>query len=234
MAAEIIRLDDPDILVRLRRHAGARRLTLSVRDGEARLTAPPGAPDAEARRFLARQREWLREAMRRSPPPQSVRLGARLPFGDGVLEIADGGRSRGCRRVGATLLAPAVGTGPAVAAWLKQQARAALVPTAERAADRLGRRIGGVSLRDTRSRWGSCTARGDLSFSWRLAMAPEAVQTYVAIHEAAHLVEMNHGPAFWALVAELCPDYRARRAWLRAKGRSLHGYDFRGAPRASL
>lgn len=79
-----------------------------------------------------------------------------------------------------------------------------------------------VRIKDTRSRWGSCTSAGVLSFSWRVVMAPLAVLRYLAVHEAAHLREMNHSPAFWGLVAKADPDFRRARAWLRAHGASLH------------
>jgi predicted metal-dependent hydrolase len=92
--------------------------------------------------------------------------------------------------------------------------------------DRYPRRI---TLRDTRSRWGSCTAAGNLMFSWRLAMAPPEILEYVAAHEVAHLREMNHGAGFWTLVAELTPDYDARRRWLHAHGPALHRYRFEAA-----
>jgi predicted metal-dependent hydrolase len=225
---EVIRLDDPDILVRLRRSRAARRFTLSLRPGEdaARLTLPARAPLAEAERFLERQSDWLRGAVDRIPAAESVRIGTVLPVDGFDLRIVSAGHGRAVLMEGGALLAPASRTGPAVAGWLKLRARNALVPAAEAAAERLGRRLGRVTLRDTRSRWGSCTARGDLSFSWRLAMAPPEIQRYVAIHEAAHLVEMNHSPAFWALVAGLCPDYRARRAWLRRNGGVLHRFRF--------
>ncbi len=224
---EVIRLDDPAVLVRLRRSRAARRFTLSVRPGEegARLTVPAAAPRVEAERFVARQSEWLRGALARAPSTATVAVGGSIPVDGEEVEIV-AAPGPGVRLEGATLLAPAERTGVAVAGWLKLRARAALVPAAEAAAARLGRPLGRVALRDTRSRWGSCTARGDLSFSWRLAMAPPGVQRYVAAHEAAHLVEMNHGPGFWALVAELCPDYRARRAWLRSHGPALHRFLF--------
>jgi predicted metal-dependent hydrolase len=225
--AEVIRLDDPEVLIRLNRSPRARRFTLSVRAGEARLTAPHGAPDHETRAFLLRQRGWLREALSRAPARQPVAIGARLPVDGRLVEITDGGLRRGpCRLQDGALLAPAHAPAVAVAAFLKARAQARLAPVAHDAAARLGRRIGRISLRDTRSRWGSCTAGGDLSFSWRLAMAPPDVQDYVAIHEAAHLVEMNHGPEFWRLVQRLCPDFRARRDWLRAEGAALHAYVF--------
>ncbi len=79
-----------------------------------------------------------------------------------------------------------------------------------------------VRIKDTRSRWGSCTSAGVLSFSWRVVMAPLAVVRYLAVHEVAHLREMNHSPAFWDLVAKADPHYRSARAWLRTHGASLH------------
>lgn len=227
MSAEVIRLDDPEVEVRLRRCDHARRFTLSVRAGEARLTAPRCAPEHETRAFLLRQSGWLREALARTPGRETVGPGMVIPVAGAPLRIVDAGRSRGpCHIDGEALLAPSARTAAAVAAFLKARAQARLAPAAHAAAAGFGRRIGRISFRDTRSRWGSCTARGDLSFSWRLAMAPIEVQDYVAIHEAAHLVEMNHGPDFWRLVARLCPDYRTRRAWLRGKGAALHAYVF--------
>ena len=111
-------------------------------------------------------------------------------------------------------------------AFLKDAARAALVPAAHGYAEQVGRRAARITLRDTRSRWGSCSSEGALSFSWRLAMAPPEVLDYVAAHEAAHLVEMNHGPRFWALVERLRPDWRESRDWLRRHGGDLHRVDF--------
>jgi len=79
-----------------------------------------------------------------------------------------------------------------------------------------------VTIKDTRSRWGSCTSDGRLAFSWRLVMAPPFVLEYVAAHECAHLLEMNHSPAFWAHVANCRPAWKQERAWLRQHGRDLH------------
>jgi predicted metal-dependent hydrolase len=227
---EVIRLDDPAVLVRLHRSARARRFTLSLRQGrEARLTAPSHAPDSEARRFLDRHRGWLREALERVPQPVGISPGALIPVAGHARRLAEGPHGlRACRLEGDTLLIPpGRSPGAAVAAFLTLRAQAVLVPAAQRAAACLGRPVGRISFRDTRSRWGSCTARGDLMFSWRLAMAPEAVQVYVADHEAAHLVEMNHGPAFWRLVADLNPDWRIHRSWLRREGPALHRFGFR-------
>ncbi len=107
-------------------------------------------------------------------------------------------------------------------------ARDRLVAACDGHAARLGRGYRSLTLRDTRSRWGSCSAAGGLMFSWRLILAPPEILDYVAAHEVAHLAEMNHSPAFWRVVAGLCPDYARHRAWLRKHGQTLHAYDFSG------
>ena len=85
----------------------------------------------------------------------------------------------------------------------------------------LGVRARRITLRDQKSRWGSCTSDGNLSFSWRLVLAPPIVLDYVAAHEVAHLSEMNHGPRFWRLVEDVCPRFREAEQWLRTEGKAL-------------
>jgi predicted metal-dependent hydrolase len=135
---------------------------------------------------------------------------------------------RAPRAEGAALLVPPEPERAAlrIATFLKSAARLRLAAAADRHAGRLGRNLGRLTLRDTRSRWGSCTASGDLMFSWRLVMAPPAVLDYVVAHEVAHFEEMNHSPAFWSVVARLCPDHRSHRKWLRREGATLHRYRF--------
>ena len=101
---------------------------------------------------------------------------------------------------------------------------ALIEPAARAYARRVGRRVERIALRDTRSRWGSCSTTGTLSFSWRLAMAPDAVLDYVAAHEVAHLRHMNHGAEFWELVETLDPDFRRSEDWLKREGLSLRRY----------
>jgi predicted metal-dependent hydrolase len=229
---DAIRIGDPAIEVRLRRNTRARRMVLRVAPaGRApTLTLPPGVPIAQARAFLADHEGWLRQHMTAQPSDLAVGDGAVLPFGDGTLTIRiQPGR---IGRTGAVLHVPGPDprVAPRVAAWLREEARHACVAAAERHAAALGRRPGRITLRDPRSRWGSCTANGDLMFSWRLAMAPAAVLDYVVAHEVAHLVEMNHSQQFWAVVKRLYPDHAAARDWLRRHGASLHGHDFGAAP----
>ncbi len=113
-----------------------------------------------------------------------------------------------------------------LATFLKAMARERLAAACDRHARSLGRTYARLTLRDTRSRWGSCTQDGCLMFSWRLILAPPPILDYVAAHEVAHLAQMNHSPAFWAEVARLDPDYALHRAWLRRQGQALHGFRF--------
>ena len=115
-----------------------------------------------------------------------------------------------------------------IATFLKQAARVHLSGACDTHARALGLSYGRISLRDTRSRWGSCSTQGNLMFSWRLIMAPPQVLDYVAAHEVAHLVEMNHSAAYWAVVARVFPDHKAPRRWLRDQGATLHRYRFGG------
>jgi len=106
--------------------------------------------------------------------------------------------------------------------YLRRAAVSDLGDAVDRHCARLGVDARRITVKDTRSRWGSCTADGRLSFSWRLILAPPDVLDYVAAHECAHLLEMNHSPAFWAHVARCRPDWKRQRGWLRANGRALH------------
>ena len=231
--ADAIEIGDPAIEIRLRRNARARRMVLRVaQTGRGpTLTLPPGVPIAQARAFLSDQEGWLRRHLAARPRGARVGDGSVLPFGDGTLTIR-AHRERTTRRAGNVLLVP----GPAeqqavrVAVWLREQARAACAAGVDRHTARLRIPAGRITLRDPRSRWGSCTASGDLMFSWRLIMAPVAVLDYVVAHEVAHLAEMNHSPKFWAVVRRLCPDDRGPRDWLRQHGASLHSHDFGTGP----
>lgn len=226
-----LRVGEPEIEVRLRRSRQARRMVLRVaRCGQGpTLTLPPGVPESAAVAFLRDHEGWLRRHMAAAPAPVPVRAGLILPLGDARIALISGtGR---LRLEGSCLVVP----GPAralpgrVAGFLREQARTACAAGVERDAGQLGRSPGRITLRDPRSRWGSCTSAGDLMFSWRLVMAPRKVLDYVIAHEVAHLAELNHSDRFWATVANLAPGYEAPRAWLRQNGAGLHAYDFKVA-----
>lgn len=219
---------EPPVEIALRPSAQARRLSLRVSrvDGRVTLSFPPRLGRAAALEFAREKEGWLRATLAALPAAPRAVAGARLPVAGEELELVAAPLRRARRDGGVLLVPPGAAAGLAVAAYLKAEARARLEPACARHADRLGRRPAGLVLRDTRSRWGSCTAAGRLMFSWRLAMAPVEVLDYVAAHEVAHLVEMNHAPAFWEVVARLCPDHAAQRAWLRRHGPALQAWCF--------
>ncbi len=219
----------PPVQITLRPSARARRFSLRVSrlDGRVTLSVPVGARETEAMAFARQQEPWIRRALAAMPASASVAIGATLPVEGRMVTLAQG-PGRQVRLDGESLLIPG-DPGQAAArakAFIKVLARDRLTAASDRYADLVGRTYARVTLRDTRSRWGSCTADGGLMYSWRLAMAPPEVLDYVAAHEVAHLVEMNHAPAFWAVVARLMPGYQTRRAWLRRHGQDLHGHRF--------
>lgn len=222
---------DPALSVRIRTSARARQMSLRVSglDGKITLNVPRGLARKHAMAFLSEKEGWLRGAIARAPGLTPVMPGVMIPV-DGTPRQITLVRTRSVALEDNRLLVPETGpTGARVAAFLKARARDRLVPMADHYAQALGRKVAAVSLRDTRSRWGSCTAQGRLMFCWRLAMAPPQVQDYVAAHEAAHLVHMDHSRAYWGAVARIMPDYAAHRMWLRSHGAALHGYRFESA-----
>jgi predicted metal-dependent hydrolase len=222
----------PPVEITLRRSARARRFSLRVSrvDGAVTLSLPDWARTRDALEFAHAQEGWIRRALERQPLAQVVGEGGRVLFEGRALMIATQAGLRAPEVGQDQLLLPLrkAARGAQVAAFLKTAARARLAAACDRHAAALGRGFQSITLRDTRSRWGSCTADGRLMFSWRLVMAPPEVLDYVAAHEVAHLAQMNHSPAFWAEVARLCPQYRPRRAWLRAHGAELQAFDFAG------
>jgi hypothetical protein len=108
--------------------------------------------------------------------------------------------------------------------WYRREARRRIEVAVAREAARLGVDHAGISIRDGRSRWGSCSARGALSFSWRLVVAPTSVLDYVVVHELCHRRELNHSARFWRLVDAAWPGWRRDASWLREHGAELHAY----------
>lgn len=208
----------------------ARRIALRIDAAERRveLVLPRGVPASQGLRFLAAKRGWV--AARLEALPQQV------PFAEGAIVPVLGVPHRIRREAHAAAPAVAILDGeirvrgdPAhlahrVRDHLAATARSELARRARLLAPRIGRNVVRVNVRDTKSRWGSCSGNGNLSFSWRLIFAPEQVIDYVVAHEVAHLAEMNHGPRFWRLVESLSPGTAAPRAWLKRHRSRLLSY----------
>lgn len=220
---------NPPVEIALRRNARARQFSLRVAqvDGQVTLSLPLRAREIEALAFARAQEGWIRAALSRIPQTAVVRIGEEIPFEGRMLPImAANGRS--VRIEDGMLLVPGeLGRVTArVQAFLKVRARDRLVAATDHYAGQIGRKVHQVALRDTRSRWGSCNSTGALMYSWRLIMAPPSVLNYVAAHEVAHLIEMNHSDRFWAVVERLFPAWQAERAWLRKHGGALQAIRF--------
>ena len=219
----------PPVEITLRRSARARRFSLRVSqlDGRITLSMPQRARDGEAMDFARAHEAWLRAALARRPALRPVGLGQQIPV-EGRLLTLTPGPGRSTRRDGDSLLIPGDPAQAAArtSAYLKTLARDRLAAASDHYAGLLGRKVTRLTLRDTRSRWGSCAHDGALMYSWRLIMAPPEVLTYVAAHEVAHMVEMNHSSAFWAVVSGLYPGWQAQRAWLHDQGKALHALHF--------
>lgn len=213
----------------VRVHPRARRIGLRVdpASGHLVLTLPHARLLDEGLAFARRQRAWIARQRKAVPERVAFADGAELPYRGEPHRLRHRGDMRGTvwRQDGEIHVAgDAAFLARRVTDWLRGEARRLLAEQAQDFATRIDRRITRLSVRDTRSRWGSCSEHGALSFSWRLVLAPPPALAYVAAHEVAHLKHLHHGPAFWALVGELCPDYVAQRRWLRRHGQTLHCY----------
>ncbi|MGE4427214.1 MAG: M48 family metallopeptidase [Solirubrobacteraceae bacterium] len=209
----------------LRRHARARRITVRVDvDHGLTVTIPSRATRADARRAVVELEAWIAprveewEARRRS-----VRSDAGLPYRGRMLRPTPEPGRRRVVRVGDELLVPEDATerDRVLRAWFRARARETVAPLLADAAATVGRPVGRLRITDTRSRWGSCSATGTVSVSWRLLLAPEGCLEYVVWHEACHLVHQHHRPTFWALLDEVHPGWREPAGWLRRHGADL-------------
>jgi hypothetical protein len=228
-------------LVRVRRHRQARRYTLRIHSAtrEVLLTMPPRGSLKQAREFAQKHGGWIAARLERMPEPTPFTHGTLLPLRgvDHLIEHRPG--SRGTVWVeedGDQRTLCVAGEAPHVARrvrdFLKREAKGDLEAASRRAAAALGIAVKRVSIRDQSSRWGSCSTTGVLSYSWRLILAPPFVLDYLAAHEVAHLIEMNHSRRFWRVVERICPGLARAKAWLDANGTNLHRYGQQHGTRA--
>jgi predicted metal-dependent hydrolase len=220
---------DPPIPLILRRSPRAKRISLRISqlDGRVTLTMPKRLAQREALAFAQSKEPWIRKHLSERGEDVSVGIGTELPLGGRLLQVVQGqGRKVQLGQDEIAVPGSAERVGARLGAYLKEVARDRLAGAGDDYAARLGRPYARITMRDTRSRWGSCTSDGALMFSWRLIMTPPEVLDYVAAHEVAHLAEMNHSAAFWAGVERIYGPYAAPRKWLRTEGNALHRYRF--------
>lgn len=213
----------------IRRSARARRLGLRIagHDDSVELVLPQGSREADGLAFLRERADWVLARLQRLPERVDFADGAILPLGGEPHRIRhDPGRRRPVAIDGAAIIVSgeAAHLNRRLTDWLRAEARRRIEPLAGGHAAAIGKRITRITVRDQKSRWGSCSPGGRLSFSWRLVLAPALVLDYVVAHEVAHLAESNHSPAFWKIVDRLTANRAEARAWLRRNGTSLHRY----------
>jgi predicted metal-dependent hydrolase len=220
--------------VAVKRRAGARRMTLRVSQatGEITLTLPERADFATGRLFAERHGGWIATRIAKRPLSVPFEPGAVVPLRGVPHRIVHGSKLRGITQAmtdkdGVAIIAVA-GESAHVPRRILDFLRHAALDDLEKAVALhtaiLGIPARKITIRDTTSRWGSCSSKGHLNFSWRLILAPPLVLDYLAAHEVAHLKEMNHSHRFWALTHKLCPRTEEAEAWLKRHGAGLHGY----------
>jgi predicted metal-dependent hydrolase len=233
---------DEVVSVRVRESARARTARIIV--GPRRpleVIVPAGYSDADVDDLLASKRGWI--ARKLAAAHEIVARPSQLGLSRGgvvwlegqalMFELAPGARSIARIEAGRLVVS---GKEPvaAIRRWYRREARWRLEQVARREAERLGLRYDSIGVRDPRTRWGSCSRRGHLSFSWRLAIAPADVLEYVVVHELCHLREPSHSRGFWRMLEAARPGWQEQARWLRTNGQELRDYDVAAALRPNV
>jgi predicted metal-dependent hydrolase len=222
-------IDGHPVALAVRRSLRARRMHLRIDPvhADVELILPRGVGLQEGLRFAGDKRAWLAGRLAAIPAHTPFADGVTLPVLGEALTIRHRPERRGgVQRLSADLLVSGDSDHVArrVRDWLKGQARSEFSARSRACAARVQRTVARIRVSDPKPRWGSCSARGGLAYSWRLVLAPLHVVDYVVAHEVAHLIEANHGRRFWQLVATLTEHGPTARAWLRQHGNVLLRY----------
>ncbi|CBI75735.1 conserved protein of unknown function [Bartonella clarridgeiae 73] len=225
--------------LQVKEHKNARRLTLRIDIARQKiyLTTPPAVERCVVQFFIEKNRSWIEKRLAYGGIIREgfhLKEGSRIPVlgashvilrkeERGVAEIITGDSEQESKII---IYSRLEHLPRRVADVLKKQAKIVIAQLVAHYSYKVGRKVKSISYKDTRSRWGSCSTDGRLSFSWRLIMAPKEVVEYVVAHEVAHLVEMNHGERFWALCEKLCPERKTYQAWLKKNGHILQRINF--------
>lgn len=193
------------------------------------LTCPTKKSVKEGLAFAQERELWLLHHLTASPPARPFEIGGTVPLlGDKLEIIHDPERTRSViadyDSMGLFVGGSEAHLARRVEDWLKSEARKKFCAYADEFCKNLNLERGRISIRDSKTRWGSCSSNKSISLSWRLILAPAHVAKYVVAHEVSHIKHMDHSPAFWGVVASLMPDYKKSQAWLKAHGKDLYLY----------
>jgi predicted metal-dependent hydrolase len=227
-------IDDQPVIVSFRRNSRAKRIILRLtRDATGVVvTLPKNVSAGRARTFVEKSAPWISKHLRQRPPKTLLGSGSIIPLRGIPHEVRSTSARRGIITVDSAerlILVPGDlrHLGRRLQDWLKAQAKADLTTASLRYAKSMAVDFRRISIRDQKSRWGSCSASGDLSYNWRLVLAPSHILDYVAAHEVAHRQHMNHGPKFWRLVLKHCPHASTAKHWFKSNGAELHRFTAR-------
>ena len=236
---ELLRIDGKSVEVILRADPRARRFIVKVdpATGQVVVVSPTSRSLERALDFARGEKDWIAGRLANVPPPVKLAAGSEILFRGMQYQIRAGNGGRYPVWIDRDAMRPTlrVGGQPEHTArrlvdWLKREARRRIDERVAEYALQLGVKPKRITIRDTTSRWGSCSSTRTLSFSWRLILAPPSVLEYVVAHEVAHLRELNHSPRFWRLVELLVPDIEKNQNWLSENGTLLHRYAPRNRP----
>jgi predicted metal-dependent hydrolase len=225
-----VQINGVNVQIQVRENARSNRLSLKLHplDDVIYLTKPPKARPSDITNFLEKSRGWLSKVVSERGSNISFKEGNLIPIlgEEHLISYAYAERPR------VKLLESQIhvqGFDPIIIPglvkdFLRSHIYQYIADTSQRFAKAIGKEVNSITIKDTKTRWGSCSHDGNLCYSWRLVLAPESVAEYVCAHEVAHLIEMNHSVSFWKIVGSLCPDYVRQRRWLKANGKNLFRY----------
>lgn len=226
-----ILIGDLPVIVSFRRNSKAKRIILRLtRDASGVVvTVPKNVSTARAQAFVEKSVPWISIHLNQRPPRTVLGPGSIVPLRGVPHEVHVSTARRGVITIDQDARRILVPGDPRhlsrrLQDWLKAQAKADLIEASARYAKSMAVDFRRISVRDQKSRWGSCSAAGDLSYNWRLILAPSHILDYVAAHEVAHRQHMNHGPKFWRLVLTHCPHASTAKHWFKSNGAELHRF----------
>lgn len=226
---DFLEIEESRVPLLIKRNRRAKRIYLRYNPADHlfSLTLPHRARLSDGVDFIHTKGDWILETLRQMPQKKALRPGTIIPILGQRCRIRFDDTLRGVfalRDESLILNGPREHLPRRIEDSLKKIVRQEIAELAHLKAQQIGRRINRISLRDTRSRWGSCSTDHNLMFSWRLVFAPYEVLDYVVSHEVAHLRHMNHSDKFWQTVESICPDYQEWKDWLHLHGKELYRF----------
>tara|TARA_Y100000739_G_C20600044_1_gene462427 strand:- start:1654 stop:2388 length:735 start_codon:yes stop_codon:yes gene_type:complete len=219
----------PTININVRKSNKAKRVSIRISGAtnEVFLIVPKQVSILNAKQFAISKERWIRKQLRSKFDISKVKLGSLVPV-EGFYYLIEIGENKRVKVENNKLLIPSQSTDISkhLKAYLLELSRQRLFSMTKHYCELIGKNCVKVSIKDPKTRWGSCTSKGNLMYSWRLIMAPKSILEYLVVHEVSHLLEMNHSKKFWQHVGNMMPNFRESQIWLKKNGQKLHSYQF--------